>query len=111
MACTCDGGMLEIGKVSTGLKEKPEEGLSFGEMTEMLKPLITGETGKRVRVRPEIVIEVGYEEIQKSPGYSSGYALRFPRVIRNRSSEKSVGDANTLKDVEMLYETQKKSKQ
>ena len=111
LACTKDGGMLEIGRVSTGLKEKPEEGLSFGEMTEMLKPLITSEKGKRVRVRPEIVIEVGYEEIQKSPGYSSGYALRFPRVIRNRSSEKSVGDANTLKDVEMLYETQKKSKQ
>ena len=110
LACRKDGKLLEIGKVSTGLKEKPEEGLSFGDMTKMLKPLITEEHGKHVIVKPKIVIEVGYEEIQKSTSYSSGYALRFPRVVRNRSSEKGIHDINTLKDVERLYKQQKKAK-
>ena len=110
LACSSHGKLLEIGKASTGLKEKPEEGLSFEEITKLLKPLITEEHGKHVKVKPKIVIEVGYEEIQKSPSYSSGYALRFPRVIRNRSSEKGVSDINTLKDVERLYEQQRKQK-
>ncbi|MBI2176651.1 ATP-dependent DNA ligase [Candidatus Woesearchaeota archaeon] len=111
LACRDDSGkLLEIGKVSTGLKEKREEGLSFDEVTEMLKPLIVEETGRLVKVRPKIVIEVAYEEIQKSPTYESGYALRFPRVIRNRSDEKGIGDINTLQDVERLYRQQKRQK-
>src|SRR3989338_762941 len=77
-----DGEFLEIGKVSTGLKEKDEEGLSFNKMTKMLRPLVMSEKGKEVKIKPSIVIEVGYEEIQKSPTYSSGFALRFPRVMR-----------------------------
>ncbi|MAG15789.1 DNA ligase [Candidatus Woesearchaeota archaeon] len=108
LACRKYGKLLEVGKVATGLKEKPEEGLSFDEMTQMLKPLIVEEHGKHVKVKPKIILEVGYEEIQKSPSYSSGYALRFPRVIRNRTSEKNVNNINTLKDVEKLYEQQKK---
>jgi len=110
LACRKDSKLVEIGKVSTGLKEKPEEGLSFGDMTKLLKPLITEEQGKHVIVKPKIVIEVGYEEIQKSISYSSGYALRFPRVVRNRSSEKGIRDINTLKDVDRLYKQQKKIK-
>ena len=109
LACSDEGKMRVIGKVSTGLKEKKDEGFSFEEMTSLLKPLITREDGKTVTVKPEVVIEVGYEEIQKSPGYSSGYALRFPRFVRNRTSEKGVEDVNTLKDVLRLYERQKKS--
>lgn len=60
-----DGNLLEIGKVSTGLKEKSSEGLSFEELTILLKPLIISEKGKHVKLKPEIVIEVAYEEIQK----------------------------------------------
>jgi len=105
-----DGNLLEVGKVSTGLKEKREEGLSFDEMTEMLKPLIKEEHGRQVDVRPKIIIEVAYEEIQKSPTYESGYALRFPRVIRDRTEEKGLDDINTIEDVERLYNTQKKMK-
>lgn len=108
LACRSDGKLLEVGKVSTGLKEKPEEGFSFDDMTKLLKPLIKGEDGKSVKVKPKVVIEVAYEEIQKSPTYESGYALRFPRVIRNRTDEKGVNDINTLADVERLYRQQKK---
>lgn len=102
-----EGNFLEIGKASTGLKEKREEGLSFAEMTDMLKPLIKKEEGKEVIVKPKIVIEVGYEEIQKSPTYNSGYALRFPRVIQLRE-DRSPENISTLKMVEAFYDNQKK---
>jgi len=103
-----NGNFVEVGRASTGLKEKKEEGLSFEEMTKMLKPLIISEKGKEVKVRPKIVIEVGYEEIQKSPTYESGFALRFPRVESLRI-EKGPSEASTLEYVKKLYDGQKKS--
>ncbi|MBI2541771.1 ATP-dependent DNA ligase [Candidatus Woesearchaeota archaeon] len=103
-----DGNFLEIGKASTGLKEKEEEGLSFMEMTKMLKPLVISEKGKEVKIKPKIVIEVGYEEIQKSPSYTSEYALRFPRIIKLRI-DKGAEDASTLDYVQKLYAQQRKS--
>ena len=106
-ACRSDGKFLEVGKASTGLKEKREEGLSFAEVTDMLKPLIIKEEGKEVVIRPKIVIEIGYEEIQKSPTYNSGYALRFPRIIQLRQ-DRSTDDCSTLKIVESFYNNQKK---
>ncbi len=106
LACIHQGKFLEIGRVSTGLKEKPEEGLSFDEMTRLLKPLITGGEGKVVSVRPKLVIEVAYEEIQKSPTYSSGFALRFPRVISLRK-DKGAHDATTLNEIEHYYHSQR----
>ena len=109
IACVDDNGnFLEVGKASTGLKEKEEEGLSFMEMTKLLKPLIISEKGKEVKVKPKIVIEVGYEEIQKSPTYESGFALRFPRVIKIRE-DKGPDEASTLDYVKKLYNGQKKS--
>lgn len=101
-----NGNFAEVGKVSTGLKEK-EEGVSFQEMTKLLKPFITSEKGKEVKIKPEIVIEVGYEEIQKSPTYESGYALRFPRFLNIRGDRKAE-DASSLSYVERLYASQKK---
>jgi DNA ligase 1 len=107
LACIDNGKFLEIGKASTGLKEKREEGLSFAEVTDLLKPLIKKEDGKEVTVKPNIVIEIGYEEIQKSPTYSSGYALRFPRIIQLRA-DRNPSDISTLKMVENFYNKQKK---
>ena len=104
-----DGNLLEIGRASTGLKEKEEEGLSFMEMTKLLKPLIISGKGKEVKVKPKIVIEVGYDEIQKSPTYESGFALRFPRVLGLRTMDKRPEDASTLDYVKKLYSQQKKS--
>ncbi|AJF61556.1 TPA: ATP-dependent DNA ligase [Candidatus Woesearchaeota archaeon] len=107
LACSDNGKLVEIGKVSTGLKELEEQGTTFKEMTGLLKPLVRKSSGKFVELKPEIVIEVGYEEIQKSVNYSSGYALRFPRFIRLRTDEKTVDDINTAEDVEQLYEQQR----
>src|SRR3989344_3626308 len=103
-----NGNFLEVGRASTGLKEKEKEGLSFVEMTRLLKPLTIFEKGKEVKVKPKIVIEVGYDEIQKSPTYESGFALRFPRVIQIRE-DKGPDEVSTLDYVKKLYNGQKKS--
>lgn len=97
---------VEIGRVGTGFKEKSEEGISFDQITELLKPLIIKENGKEVIVRPEIIIEVDYEEIQTSPTYNSGYALRFPRFVRLRE-DRGIKDINSIDDVEKYYAEQR----
>jgi DNA ligase 1 len=94
--------LVEIGKVSTGLKEKEEQGLSFIELTNKLKPLITKESGREVTVKPELVVTVLYQNIQRSPTYDSGFALRFPRIIQFRP-DRSVHDIATLEEVEKEY--------
>jgi len=108
VACQNDEKLLEIGKVSTGVKEKAV-GVTYDKMTKLLKPLITKEEGKGVVVRPKVVIEVGYEEIQKSPSYSSGYALRFPRVLLLRE-EKPIDEISDIKTVEKIYKSQRGKK-
>jgi DNA ligase-1 len=100
-----DGNFLEIGKMGTGIKEKGE-GISFSQLTDELKPLIVEEKGREVKIKPKIVIEVSYEEIQKSPTYSSGYALRFPRLVGLRE-DRSPKEASTLSMVDDYYGSQK----
>lgn len=95
------GKLLECGMMSTGLTEDEYE-----EMTKTLKPLITGESGKEVKVKPEIIVEVAYQEIQKSPTYSSGFALRFP-AFKNLRPDKD--DADTIDRVRKLYASQGRS--
>jgi DNA ligase-1 len=94
------GKLLTIGKVATGFTDEDLE-----EMTELFKPLIEFEEGKKIRFQPKIVFEVAYQEIQKSPKYKSGYALRFPRFVRLRD-DKSVEEADTIERVAKLYESQ-----
>jgi len=108
IACKSGDKFLEVGKVSTGVKEKAE-GMTYKEMTKLLKSLIISRKGKEVKVKPKIVIEVGYEEIQKSSKYSSGYALRFPRFLKLRTMERKAEDVNTIEDVKRLYHRQKKT--
>jgi len=102
VACRDKDKLLEIGKVSTGLKEKEEQGLSFKEMTKILKPLIKEEHGREVIVKPKIVVTVIYQNIQKSPTYTSGFALRFPRVTRLRP-DRDVKDIATLSEIKKEY--------
>ena len=101
-----DGELLELGRVSTGLKDKEEEGFSYGQLTELLKPLITEEQGREVRVKPALVVQVDYEEIQSSPSYTSGFALRFPRFVGFRE-DLGPEDINTIQDVQRFYNQQR----
>ncbi len=105
VACRSGNKLFDVGKVSTGVKEKAE-GLTYKEMTTLLKPLIEKQEGKEVEVKPKIIIEVGYEEIQKSPTYESGFALRFPKVLQLRV-DKPVSEISTLDLVKKIYKNQK----
>jgi DNA ligase-1 len=100
------GEYVEIGRVGTGLKEKEEEGVSFQKLTDLLLPLVLKDTGKEITVKPFVVIEVNYEEIQASPSYSSGFALRFPRFMKLRE-DRSPEEISTLEDVRKLYDEQR----
>ncbi len=108
ISCRDKDKFLEIGKVGTGFKEKKEEGVSFEELTEKIKPLITEEKGKNVKIKPKIVISITYQEIQKSPTYSSGFALRFPRFTALRP-DRSPSDITTIKEIEKEFENQKRN--
>ena len=94
------GRFLSVGMMGTGLSEE-----EFETMTENLKPLIIRGKGKYVEVKPKIVVEVGYQEIQRSPNYESGMALRFPRLIRTRE-DKSPGECDTIQRITELYKSQ-----
>jgi DNA ligase-1 len=87
--------LLPVGKVATGITEE-----TLADLTERLEPTIEAEAGKRVDVRPELVLEVGYEEIQTSETYASGFALRFPRLVAIR--EKPVDEADSVARIREL---------
>lgn len=93
-----DDGYETVGKVATGLTDERLE-----ELTERFENLVVSEDGKEIEFQPSMVFEVGYEEIQRSPVYTSGYALRFPRFLGVRD-DKSVEDADTLERLERLYD-------
>jgi len=91
-----DAEFATIGKVATGLTDE-----ELADLTERLEPHVVSEDGTDIEIRPEVVLEVGYEEIQTSPTYSSGYALRFPRFVGVRE-DKAVDDADSLERVVRL---------
>ncbi len=84
------GKFLEVGKTFKGLSDE-----QFREMTERLRALKTEESRGTVAVRPEVVVEVGYSDIQRSPQYEVGMALRFARILRIRD-DKGPSDADTV---------------
>ena len=98
------GEFLPVGKVGSGFTDE-----DLIEFTKMLKPLIKREEGKFVEIEPKVVIEVTYQEIQKSPKYKSGFALRFPRFVALRE-DKSPEEADTIDRIAQLYELQEKFK-
>lgn len=91
------GRYLTVGKMGTGMTEE-----QLYELTERLKPLIIREEGKTVWFKPELVVEVAYEEIQESPKYESGFALRFPRLVRIRE-DRSPEEIDTLDRIKRLF--------
>lgn len=90
---------LNVGKVSSGVKELGDEGASLKRLTELLEPLKIREDKGVVYLKPEIVIQIRYQEIQKSTAYNSGYALRFPRIISLRD-DKDTEEINSIEDID-----------
>jgi len=71
---------------------------------------VISRSGKEVQFEPELVFEVGYAELQVSPTYAAGFALRFPRFIRLRD-DKDTTEIETLDSIKERYRRQSKSAQ
>jgi len=102
LACQQEGELLPVGKVATGLSDE-----DLAAIYDLLKDLVIAEKGKEVVLEPVVVFEVGYAEVQKSPTYASGYALRFPRFVRVRE-DKGVDEVETVDGMLERYERQLK---
>jgi DNA ligase-1 len=95
------GGFAMLGKTFKGLSDE-----QFRAMTERLLALKISESQGVVTVRPEVVVEVAYNDIQRSPNYDAGMALRFARIVRIRD-DKSPEQADSIDTVTADYERQK----
>jgi len=98
------GEYLVVGKTFKGLTDA-----EFEEMTRKLLELKVREEGWRVWVKPAIVAEVAFSEVQRSPRYRSGFALRFARIVRLRP-DKSPQEVATIEELRRIYEKQFQSR-
>jgi len=94
------GEFMIVGKTFKGLTDQ-----EIIEMTERLKKSIIREEPHRVVVVPQIVVEVAYNELQESPKYECGMALRFARITRIRD-DKLPEEVDTIQHVREIYEMQ-----
>lgn len=96
-----EGRPKAIGKAYSGLTDE-----EIKSMTERLKKIKVKELWNGVVVRPEIVLEVAFDSVQKSDRHESGFALRFPRIKRIRE-DKGPEQADTLERVKEIYNKQR----
>jgi DNA ligase 1 len=89
-----------IGKAYSGLTDE-----EIDDMTNRLKSLMVKDEAYKIIVKPEIVLEIAFDSIQKSDRHDSSFALRFPR-IKNIRIDKTVADIDTLEKVEQIYKKQ-----
>jgi DNA ligase 1 len=94
------GGFAEVGKTFKGLTDA-----QFEAITERLLALKIEDAHGTVTVRPEVVVEVAFSDIQRSPQYPSGMALRFARIVTIRE-DKSAAEADTVATLARDYERQ-----
>ena len=89
-----------IGKAYSGLTDK-----EIYEMTKRLREITVEDKDNRILVKPEIILEIAFDTIQKSDRHDSGFALRFPR-IKSIRFDKSIKDIDTLEKVKQIYKNQ-----
>ena len=94
--------LLNIGKAYSGLTDA-----EIREYTEYFLQHTLEDQGHRRTVEPTIVLEVAFNNIQKSSRHDSGYALRFPRIVRIRP-DKSIREIDTVENVAKLFARQQK---
>ncbi|WP_406186583.1 ATP-dependent DNA ligase [Streptomyces sp. NBC_01006] len=92
-ARAADGSFAMLGKTFKGLTDE-----MLRWQTDRLGELAVEDDGFTVRVRPELVVEIAYDGLQRSPRYPAGVALRFARVLRHRP-DKSADEADTVETV------------
>jgi len=91
------GRLLNIGKAYSGLTDR-----EILEMTDYFKQHTVQDFGRFRLVEPTIVLEVAFNGVQRSSRHASGFALRFPRIVRIRR-DKPVEEIDTLETVERIY--------
>ncbi len=97
-----DGPDLKVvGKAYSGLTDA-----EIDEMTKIMKNTTIHDQGYRRTVKPQVVLEVAFDAIQKSDRHDGGFALRFPRIKRIRY-DKSINEIDGIEKVEKIYEAQK----
>ncbi|MDD4127412.1 MAG: ATP-dependent DNA ligase [Methanomicrobium sp.] len=105
LACRSETGeFLKVSKVATGISDD-----MLLILYDLLKDSVISESKNTVTFEPEIVFEVGYAEIQKSPTYDAGYALRFPRFIRLRD-DKGTDEIETISSIDERFGNQSSQK-
>lgn len=92
-----DGNLKTIAHTATGLDDA-----TLLELSNKVESIMTEKKGRKVKAKPEIIIEVAFSEIVKSPEYESGYSLRFPVVKRIRD-DKGLDDIDTVERVESIF--------
>lgn len=92
--------LLEVGKAYSGLTD-----VEIGELTTRFEELTLERRGGYRKVRPEVVLEVAFDGVQRSERHASGFALRFPRIVRVRA-DKTVAEVDTKDDVLALLSKQ-----
>jgi len=105
VACQDQGKLVPLSRVATGFSDD-----QLAEVYALLKDTVISSAGKEVRFEPGLVFEVGYAELQVSPTYGAGFALRFPRFIRLRD-DKDTTEIETLDSIKDRYQRQSKSAQ
>jgi len=100
-AVSAPDGLRVVGKAYSGLTDE-----EIAWMTDTLGGLVIKDFGYRKIVQPMIVLQVAFNNIQRSNRHDSGYALRFPR-IKSIRHDKSVHDIDTLERVRSLYERER----
>jgi DNA ligase-1 len=93
--------LLNIGKAYSGLTDA-----EIAEMTQWFLDHTLEDQGFRRVVEPKIVLEVAFNNMMQSERHESGYALRFPRIVRLRP-DKSAEDADTIERAREIYDQQK----
>jgi DNA ligase-1 len=94
---TSTGRLVNVGKAYTGLTDA-----EIAEMTRRFLAITVEDHGQVRLVKPEVVLEVAFDSIQHSTRHKSGYALRFPRIVRIRD-DKPVDEIDTVGRVAELY--------
>lgn len=92
--------LVNIGKAYSGLTDA-----EIAEMTQWFLAHVTRDEGMRLQVEPKIVLEVAFNNMMRSDRHESGYALRFPRIVRIRT-DKRPEDADTIETAKTIYERQ-----
>ncbi len=95
-----EGELLNVGKAYSGVTDA-----EIVELTEFLKAHTLEDRGHFRTVEPLVVLEVAFNNIMRSDRHASGFALRFPRILRIRT-DKPLGEIDTVERVEEVYQSQ-----